>query len=510
MSSIEYDTLITKFNTLTLNHDTEKQVSVYNEIFSYLVNPQDFFQWPEQAQLAAIACLKSFLKDEASAKLGVSYERLETLSILTGLNHGGSVQQDQVTQEAMKCIANSLLLSQELRPLFCKLNATQIILERLLSREKLCLSTDTLFLYARLLFLATIEPSPLIICLIHDFKVSLIISELLNSFNFVTRSRPGFSEAMVAIDLLKLVFNLMVNYPKAFFLLPGYSLDSLSKTSYNASKLVEDPSEFIFEYFNCLFDPVVRVINLSMNSDSDGLFIACAQILFNFPPEKFTAELTSAIDYTKFGDYLINIILKPAREASYSGEYIDIYDRLAPCILLLSSLCRVHPSLKSKASNELLPSDKERENRIGESDSASSRLVAILTAGSIGGLKDALGELYFVLCDENVEEIVKKLGYGNVAGFLMNRQMGMLPKALGKFFVNPNDNKPINPITGQYHDSEATSKDSMTPDEKLREAERLFVLFERMKKNPIFKVRNPVEDMTYDKLVQSDPSDDSD
>jgi hypothetical protein len=51
----------------------------------------------------------------------------------------------------------------------------------------------------------------------------------------------------------------------------------------------------------------------------------------------------------------------------------------------------------------------------------------------------------------------------------------------------------INPITGQYVSQEKVPdlKD-MTDEEKEREAERLFVLFERLKKTGIIDVQNPI------------------
>ena len=55
-----------------------------------------------------------------------------------------------------------------------------------------------------------------------------------------------------------------------------------------------------------------------------------------------------------------------------------------------------------------------------------------------------------------------------------------------------NDN--ITPITGQYRSAEDTgpSLADMTDEEKEREAEKLFVLFERLKKTGIVDVENPI------------------
>lgn len=86
-------------------------------------------------------------------------------------------------------------------------------------------------------------------------------------------------------------------------------------------------------------------------------------------------------------------------------------------------------------------------------------------------------------------KFTEKVGYGNAAGFLVNK---------GIPFDQPtsdhNDgNENINPITGQYVSEEKLPdlKD-MTDEEKEREAERLFVLFERLKKTGIIDVENPI------------------
>jgi hypothetical protein len=73
-------------------------------------------------------------------------------------------------------------------------------------------------------------------------------------------------------------------------------------------------------------------------------------------------------------------------------------------------------------------------------------------------------------------------------GFLVNKGIAMqVPKE------NEQDEADINPITGQYVSSEKQPdlKD-MTDEEKEREAERLFVLFERLKKTGIIDVENPI------------------
>lgn len=56
------------------------------------------------------------------------------------------------------------------------------------------------------------------------------------------------------------------------------------------------------------------------------------------------------------------------------------------------------------------------------------------------------------------------------------------------------DGKEINPVTGQRRDMEPQDPGpEMTDEEKEREAERLFVLFERLKATGVVNIVNPVE-----------------
>ena len=56
------------------------------------------------------------------------------------------------------------------------------------------------------------------------------------------------------------------------------------------------------------------------------------------------------------------------------------------------------------------------------------------------------------------------------------------------------DGQEINPITGQRRDMEPEDiLPEMTDEEKEREAEKLFVLFERLKATGVMNVVNPVE-----------------
>ena len=78
--------------------------------------------------------------------------------------------------------------------------------------------------------------------------------------------------------------------------------------------------------------------------------------------------------------------------------------------------------------------------------------------------------------------LIAQVGYGNVAGFLFNK--GIVtgpPSSVGEASNAANPEGPqINPITGAIEEERAEIE--MTEEEREREAERLFVLFDRLER----------------------------
>jgi hypothetical protein len=84
--------------------------------------------------------------------------------------------------------------------------------------------------------------------------------------------------------------------------------------------------------------------------------------------------------------------------------------------------------------------------------------------------------------------LVDAIGYGYASGFLFSHNIPIPPD-----LRNEGGRTDINPVTGQRLDEVAQRELSeMTDEEKEREAERLFVLFERMRRLGVVDVENPV------------------
>jgi hypothetical protein len=77
--------------------------------------------------------------------------------------------------------------------------------------------------------------------------------------------------------------------------------------------------------------------------------------------------------------------------------------------------------------------------------------------------------------------LISQVGYGNVAGFLFNKGIITGPPTSGDA-PGPTDSSgpQINPITGAVQ--EERPEIEMTEEEREREAERLFVLFDRLER----------------------------
>lgn len=176
-------------------------------------------------------------------------------------------------------------------------------------------------------------------------------------------------------------------------------------------------------------------------------------------------------------DKLINILDQAV--SAYDAQ--DLATKAIPLLHSLVTIYEVAPDGPRKYMQWLLlPEDSDRKQPIGTSDTLSSKLLRLSTT-PYQNLKIAISELMFVLSGKDAENLTKNIGYGFAAGLLASRGIEIPQSASEAFATNSNGFDPeINPITGQRWDAEKQDTGPpMSREEKEREAERLFVLFER-------------------------------
>lgn len=159
----------------------------------------------------------------------------------------------------------------------------------------------------------------------------------------------------------------------------------------------------------------------------------------------------------------------------------------------------------------LLPTDTERAKPLGKSDALSSRLLRLSTSAVTPTLRTSIQAMLFELSDEDANKFVANVGYGYASGFLMSQNIPV-PQNATDALAEGGEGVRINPITGQRLDAEPQVDEGppMTDEEKEIEAEKLFVLFERLRATGVVDVVNPVRQAVEEGRFEELPDDHED
>ncbi|KAK9453015.1 guanine nucleotide exchange factor [Dipodascopsis uninucleata] len=350
---------------------------------------------------------------------------------------------------ALKAIANSALLSPQLR---AKISLDPYSEEEspsflLLKRYAQNFSDDEDFVVGRILFLATLAP-------------------------------PSYSDAKSTMN--KASEALVSHY------LQHHIVDSA------LPEALAESSKFIF--------------NLSVNFGGLGLSASDVRPLFDMLLSKtphdlgpVTNPLISALWKLPFPeDFYVS-----APEAEAAIDYLDraVQARtedstLAPLLCLLtrlySSVC--DESFRIVVRRAIFTDDSERDLPLGTSDNLPSRLLKLLTDPQYLKSKELLYGLFWEASSGNASTFVYNIGFGFASGFLASNNIPFTGDLGSAKASSSSGGTQINPVTGQNICAESSESpfEGLTDEEKEREAERLFVLFERIRENGVLNVENPI------------------
>ncbi|KIP10594.1 hypothetical protein PHLGIDRAFT_101008 [Phlebiopsis gigantea 11061_1 CR5-6] len=161
----------------------------------------------------------------------------------------------------------------------------------------------------------------------------------------------------------------------------------------------------------------------------------------------------------------------------------NIDDLVSPLVLLITRLCQADDGARKRMREWIVPEDLDRTAPLEGRADLLGRCLRLLACIHHTKLKDATGEMLFAICDSDPSTLASYVGYGNVAGFLFNKGIMSAPPAGGHGPPSTTaDGTPINPITGVAQRQDDSGPE-MTEEEKEREAEKLFVLFDRLEKS---------------------------
>ena len=286
-------------------------------------------------------------------------------------------------------------------------------------------------------------------------------------------------------ETLKLLFNLTSFYP--------HQIPAFNST---ISPILTILHEFQLQT-PVLQSPIIQLINALLNLDLLSKETEDGQ---NGTSSSFFPSPDPNINVSR----LIKILETAVRTSK--EEYLET--TAIPLITLLRRTYDIAPSpVQTHMKSTMLPSNAERAQPLGKSDTLASFLLRLSTSAVAPNVREGISSLLFEMSDKDAASFVRNVGYGFAAGFLMTHNLSVPENALKREEAGEDlggkltnvDGKEINPVTGQRRDMEPQDPGpDMTDEEKEREAEKLFVLFERLKATGVVNVVNPVEQALHE------------
>ncbi|KAI0126924.1 guanine nucleotide exchange factor [Xylariales sp. AK1849] len=406
---------------------------------------------------AALEELKIYGRDPQNADPIFTQGGIETLT-----RHAFNSPSSTTSRNALRVLCNAMLLKAETRQMYADLGYESKACNQLKNDNR-----DDEFLVSRLIFLTTYANANLEDLIDKHHLADIIIKNL---ERHVKRQNDGKApvdpmEEMALVETLKLLFNIS-----------HYCKDRISTFTPAIPHVVALLCKGFYKPEKPLDAPVMTAVNALLNLDLGAKDVQTSM----FPPNEPTILANCLID-----------LLKRSSKAYMNEEPENTVTALIGVIRAVHEYAP--QDVKTSMRARLLPTEDDRKEVLGRSLTLPSWLLKNSTNPVTPQLREAISELLFDMSDKDASQFVNNVGYGFASGFLFNRNMP-IPQNASEAFANAGgSNRPVNPVTGQFLDTEShPTAPEMTEEEKEREAERLFVLFERLRANGIISAENPV------------------
>ncbi|KAG0328521.1 hypothetical protein BG000_000444 [Podila horticola] len=480
--------------------------------------------WNERERVLALQALKTLGRATEGCDSIFTEEGIRTLMYHSGLTKATEAGIDKAgSKEALKCLANALLLKPATRPYFEKLGGHGHC-SALLKRSQL--SNESQFLFCRILFLVTIDAASIVQSLLDDHHAVDSVGVVLKTQ--LARSPDGtmFTQSMVLSEALKYLFNLMIVDPNCV-------------RSSDAGLSDAEKTEATGKRFQSLLPTIVSILITIPPSTPNPLELPhshAIHVLLNFPIST-SALLVTRSQQASLLTVLMQILddtlrysLNSDEEASTDGlsNGTELDEIVPPLVIVLTNIASAGGEAKAALKARLLPDDVDRSQPLEKGNTFSARLIRRMTSIRFPQIRETVCNLLYVVCDEDAALLTRHVGYGNAAGFLMNRNLGMPASMQGGGGENENESEDgeeeveelpsptsasgpsstsarqtnrrfssasaVNPITGAYYPDPSairTAMADMTEEEKEEEAGKLLDMFDKLRRTGVMEVRNP-------------------
>ncbi|KAF9180601.1 hypothetical protein BGZ51_006081 [Haplosporangium sp. Z 767] len=494
--------------------------------------------WGERERVLALQALKTLGRATEGCDSIYTEEGIRTLMYHSGLHKATDATIDKPSsREALKCLANALLLKPTTRPIFERLEGHGQC-SQILKRPHL--SNESQFLFCRILFLVTIDATTIdattiVKSLIDDYQAVDSVGVVLKTQ--MARSPDGtmFSQSMVLSEALKYLFNLMIVDPK---------VERSAETGYTD----KEKQQATGQRFQSLLPTIVSILITIPPPSPNPLeppHSHAIHVLLNFPIST-SALLVTRSQQAELLNVLLQILddtlkhsLNTDEEASTDGlsNGTELDEIVPPLIIVLTNIASAGGEGKAALKARMLPDDVDRSKPLDKGNTFSARLIRRMTSMRFPQIRETVSQLLFVICDEDPAVLTRHVGYGNAAGFLMNRNLGVPASVSGGSDSNDTETtkdtpseqpspefaseatttsspavattpgatssgtsrrystaSAVNPITGAYYPDPSairTAMAHMTEEEKEEEASKLLDMFDKLRRTGVMDVRNP-------------------
>lgn len=382
-----------------------------------------------------------------------STTEISAQGIKTLTRHAFDTQMLSTSHNALRCLANAMLIKAEARQIFVDLGYEPKACTQL-RRD----TWDDEFLVSRVIFLTTYGTNVNLVRLIDEYELADTITRKLAKHAELA-TNPGEKAAesmqdMALVETLKLMFN-VTHFCKA-------KVDAFAPAIPHVLTILTKRNLALPKPLDGIFSPLVNsLVNLELDKKGAHAFL--------FPengPNTLVVERLIEI---------LDLSMKNYGES-------ELEQTVTPLVSVLRLAYDSAPiEVKAFIRGKLLPTADDRQKVLGHGETLPSRLLRNITNALAPQLRDAISHFLFEMSDKDASKFVENVGYGYASGFLFQNNIAVPMNAAGGAEEEKGtSSRPVNPVTGQFLDRETDSNvPEMTDEEKEREAERLFVLFER-------------------------------
>lgn len=421
------------------------------------------------------------------------------------------------SRNALRCLANTLLLRASTRPIFVDLHYEMKLCQRLKNDNR-----EDEFLVSRIIFLTT-------------YGGNMDLENLIDNHNLAENVNNNISRHAKQYDEVQKIEKKESDRSSA----SSMSLKEKDKKEKKEKKAKEkeskkgakqpestepDPMEdmSLAETLKLLFNTthfcrerassflpaipsILRLILKRAVAPTNPMEPPTAQLisaLINLPLELAESHLFPRSDPKIHVERLVNLL--DLATAAYPER--DLEQQVSPLLSVLRKIYAVAPRpVKVHLRVLLLPTAEDRLKPLGATNTLSSRILKLSTSPLAPTAREELSHLLFEMSDKDAKNFVQNVGYGFASGFLFQNNVPIPENALDAWSINDSASvggrssvgersssssartfgmvggKAVNPITGQTLESEEPWEgNKMTREEKEREAERLMVMFDRL------------------------------